>query len=271
MSQDENDRPRKTLTIKAKPAPAKDEQSDRPSRKRSGARARQAAQIERAQQAHKRPGDPPPRTPETEAGYAERPAQRRKPLPYASAERGTRSRGDDGAGENRRRSGMGVVRAEPAPDWDDVFAAEDAPVSDTPQAQRRPRHPGRQAETFRCYAPCPQGLEEALTAEMQALGFDDAQAGRAGCAFSTDWSGIQRANLYSRLATRILVQVGQGDLDHEDDLLDLAYSVPWERWFGPEDTLRVDTSAIKSPVHSLQYCNLRVKDGICDRLRDREG
>ena len=56
-----------------------------------------------------------------------------------------------------------------------------------------------------------------------------------------------------------------------DDILDLARATPWERWFGAEQTLRVDTSAIKSPVQSLQYCNLRAKDGICDRLREREG
>ena len=81
---------------------------------------------------------------------------------------------------------------------------------------------------------------------------------------------MQRANLYSRLATRILVQVAHAEISHEDDILDLARATPWERWFGAEQTLRVDTSAIKSPVQSLQYCNLRAKDGICDRLRERE-
>ena len=135
---------------------------------------------------------------------------------------------------------------------------------------RRPRE-SRRAETFTVFAPCPQGLEEALTAEMQALGYDDARAGRAGCSFTADWSGIQRANLYSRLATRILVQVAHAEISHEDDILDLARDTPWERWFGAEQTLRVDTSAIKSPVQSLQYCNLRAKDGICDRLRELEG
>src|SRR3546814_10000977 len=90
------------------------------------------------------------------------------------------------------------------------------------------------------------------------------------CHFSADWAGMQRANLYSRLATRILLQVAHAEISHEDDILDLARSVPWERWFGAEQTLRVDTSAIKSPVQSLQYCNLRAKDGICDRLRDRK-
>ncbi|WP_425485916.1 THUMP domain-containing protein [Achromobacter pestifer] len=135
---------------------------------------------------------------------------------------------------------------------------------------RRPREP-RQAEVFTVFAPCPQGLEEALTAEMQALGYDDAKAGRAGCSFTADWAGVQRANLYSRLATRILVQVAHAEISHEDDILDLARDTPWERWFGAEQTLRVDTSAIKSPVQSLQYCNLRAKDGICDRLRELEG
>src|SRR5690606_32793973 len=99
-------------------------------------------------------------------------------------------------------------------------------------------------------------------------GFAEVKAGRAGCRFRTDWAGIQRANLHSRLATRILVQVAKGAVEKEDDILALAQATPWEQWFGPDHTLRVDTSAIRSPMQSLQYCNLRAKDGICDRLRD---
>ncbi|CUJ73838.1 Ribosomal RNA large subunit methyltransferase L [Achromobacter xylosoxidans] len=167
----------------------------------------------------------------------------------------------------------------PEPDYDDApIPAGPARVANAPRdraptveiRERRPREP-RQAERFKVFAPCPQGLEEALTAEMQALGYDDAEAGRAGCSFTADWAGVQRANLYSRLATRILVQVAHAEISHEDDILDLARDTPWERWFGAEQTLRVDTSAIKSPVQSLQYCNLRAKDGICDRLRELEG
>src|SRR5690606_11080159 len=75
----------------------------------------------------------------------------------------------------------------------------------------------------------------------------------------------------SRLATRVLVQVAHGPVSQEDDILELARDTPWERWFGPQQRLRVDTSAIRSPMQSLQYCNLRAKDGICDRLREVEG
>lgn len=150
-------------------------------------------------------------------------------------------------------------------------APEEAP-------RRRPgRRPvkeagGRDMTTiFNIFAPCPQGLEDALAAELQALGYEQVKAGRAGCHFQADWAGVMRANLYSRLATRILVQLAKAPVRTENDILELAQNTPWERWFGPEHTLRVDTSAVRSPMQSLQFCNLRAKDGICDRLRDKEG
>ena len=174
----------------------------------------------------------------------------------------------------------------PAASWDDMFeegddrAAEATQFEETPQREHTyaplasfagaPRiiH---DAEIFAIFAPCPVGLEEALAAELTALGYENVQPTRAGCHFEADWWGVQRANLYSRLATRILVRLGQAPVQREDDILELAQSIAWERWFGPEHTLRVDTSAVRSPMQSLQYCNLRAKDGICDRLRELEG
>lgn len=128
-----------------------------------------------------------------------------------------------------------------------------------------------QTEIFDIFAPCPNGLEKALEQELTDLGYQNIVSARAGCHFQADWPGILKANLYSRIATRILVQLAQADVQTEDDLLYLASKTPWEYWFGPKQKLRVDTSAIRSPMKSLQYCNLRVKDGICDRLREREG
>lgn len=317
MSADDQDRPRKTLTIKKT---ARDAQAEAaPKRVRSGARARLVAQNERAKENIERQKDP--------EGYQQRQAAARATRRATDGDRGdSPRRGDGPRGDNPRRgegpraerprreaapaprSGRTPQRAPrlddqyiapatpagrfydpfeddgpapefaPEPDYDDdaplnATRAGDAPRDRSPTVEireRRPREP-RQAERFKVFAPCPQGLEEALTAEMQALGYDDAEAGRAGCSFTADWAGVQRANLYSRLATRILVQVAHAEISHEDDILDLARDTPWERWFGAEQTLRVDTSAIKSPVQSLQYCNLRAKDGICDRLRELEG
>lgn len=152
----------------------------------------------------------------------------------------------------------------------------DAPAK--ANTSRRP-HPQREArfktsteqEIFKVFAPCPQGLEEVLNVELNELGYEHVQTARGGCRFQADWAGVLRINLYSRIATRILVQVAHAPVHTEDDVFELAYRTPWERWFGAEQTLRVDTSAIRSPMQSLQFCNLRAKDGICDRLRDYEG
>lgn len=229
----------KTLTLKKKISTTTDTvEGER--RKRTGARAKQVAQIERhreqqrAPQAPAAPIAPPP---------SHRPAASRNRYP-----------------------------TEPTPETDMRQRPGRGQDTDAPRANsRRAPAPTRAAEIFPVFTPCPQGLEEALVAEMQALGFEDAVAARAGCRFHTDWTGVLRANLYSRLATRVLVEVAHGPAYHEDDILDLAMDTPWERWFGAEQTLRVDTSAIRSPMQSLQYCNLRAKDGICDRLREREG
>jgi putative N6-adenine-specific DNA methylase len=234
----------KTLTLKKKISTTTDAvEGER--RKRTGARAKQVAQIERHREQQRAPQAPT-------APIAPAPSHR----PAASRNR---------------------YPAEPTPETDMRQRPGRGQDTEAPRANPRrtnPRRapvPTRAAEIFPVFTPCPQGLEEALVAEMQALGFEDAVAARAGCRFHTDWTGVLRANLYSRLATRVLVEVAHGPAYHEDDILDLAMDTPWERWFGAEQTLRVDTSAIRSPMQSLQYCNLRAKDGICDRLREREG
>src|SRR5690625_79498 len=141
----------------------------------------------------------------------------------------------------------------------------------TPQPRRpRPVNP-RKDTTFTLFVSCPRALEPVLTQQLQKLGIRDANPGRAGCHAQANWQQVLHVNLHASIATRVLVQLAHGRVHREDDILQLAHAVAWEQWFGPEHTLRVDTSAIRSPMRSLQYCNLRAKDGICDRLREKEG
>ncbi|HEU0196977.1 MAG TPA: THUMP domain-containing protein [Nevskiaceae bacterium] len=244
-----DDTPRKTLSIR-KPAEASPA-ADAPERKRSGGRAKQVARQTRDTLKQRSATSAPFENPRAEPATV-RPPTTRSTAGRPSVERPSTERTSP-TEQRPRHAGHGP-----------------ADEAATPRIRRRERATPR-LEIFPAFAPCPQGLEEALATELRALGFEDAQADRAGCRFHTDWPGMQRANLYSRLATRILMQVSQGPAAREDDIFNLAYETPWERWFGAEQTLRVDTSAIRSPMRSLQFCNLRAKDGICDRLRDREG
>ena len=121
------------------------------------------------------------------------------------------------------------------------------------------------AEHF--FAPCPRGLEAALLAELSRLGALEPAATEGGVAFQGPLELAYRANLESRLASRILWRVGGGPYRDEHTLYDLVKAIDWKQHFTPARTLRVDVAATRSPLQSLEFATLRVKDAVCDRFR----
>ena len=60
------------------------------------------------------------------------------------------------------------------------------------------------------FAPCPRGLELLLVDELRAIGATDPKALPGGVQFSGDWALCYRANLESRIASRVLWQITMG-------------------------------------------------------------
>ncbi len=119
----------------------------------------------------------------------------------------------------------------------------------------------------RYFAICPRGLEALLAQELLSVGASDVQPVAGGVQFAGEWSVCYRANLESRLATRILWFIAKGPYVSEEDVYKLAMSQPWASYFALSRTFRVVTTAIKCPLKSLDYLTLRVKDAVCDRFR----
>nr|WP_322403174.1 THUMP domain-containing protein [Massilia sp. Gc5] len=80
-----------------------------------------------------------------------------------------------------------------------------------------------------------------------------------------------RINLHSRIASRVLLRIANRNYANENDIYDLVLEQPWEDWFGVDHTIRVDITAIKSPLTSLEFTTLKIKDAVCDRFRDQFG
>ncbi|MFT4100317.1 MAG: THUMP domain-containing protein [Burkholderiaceae bacterium] len=123
----------------------------------------------------------------------------------------------------------------------------------------------------RHFAICPRGLEAVLADELASLDAAAITTAAGGVAFDADTRVAYAVNLWSRLASRVLRQVGQARYRNDDDLYKLAARTPWETWIGPRHTLRVDVNAHRAAVRSLNFATLRIKDGIVDRLRQRDG
>jgi putative N6-adenine-specific DNA methylase len=121
------------------------------------------------------------------------------------------------------------------------------------------------------FATCPRGLEQALATELAALGAPNIKAVDGGAAFAGDLALCYAANLESRVASRVLWQVGHTHYRSEHDIFEAARALPWTRFFDVGRTLRVNVSAIKSPVKSLDFVTLRVKDAVCDVFRAAHG
>ena len=89
--------------------------------------------------------------------------------------------------------------------------------------------------------------------------------------FGGDWGTCYRANLWSRLASRILWKLGEFDYANEKDVYEAVHQIDWPRLFDVGRTLRVAVVAQKSPLRSLEFITLKIKDAICDRFREASG
>jgi putative N6-adenine-specific DNA methylase len=125
--------------------------------------------------------------------------------------------------------------------------------------------------THQFFAPCPRGLAPALAEELAELGASDTEAVDAGVAFSGPFELIYTTNLYSRIASRILWRVAKFPYAKEEDVYQGASTVRWSAYFNADRTFKVDTNAHRSPVKSLDFITLRVKDGIADQFRAAVG
>jgi putative N6-adenine-specific DNA methylase len=125
------------------------------------------------------------------------------------------------------------------------------------------------AQSF--FATCPRGLEAAAAAELAACGGREVRTTGGGVHFRGDLAACYRANLESRIATRILWRVAEAPYRNEQDVYDAAHAQEWPARFRVERSIRVDVNAVRSPLKSLEFATLRVKDAVCDRFRAMVG
>ena len=121
------------------------------------------------------------------------------------------------------------------------------------------------------FASCPRGLEAVLAGELGALQAQSIKTVDGGAHFSGTFTLGYAANLHSRVASRVLWRVGHARYRSDQDIYDATRKIEWPELFSVDRTLRVNLSAIKAPVKSLDFVTLRIKDAICDVFRTRSG
>ncbi len=121
------------------------------------------------------------------------------------------------------------------------------------------------------FAPCPRGLAPALAEELSELGVRATETAEAGVGFHGPFDLVYAVNLHARIASRVLWRVATFPYASEDDIYERAKEVRWREHFSAERTFKIETNAHRSPVKSLDFVTLRVKDAIADHFRSALG
>ncbi len=122
------------------------------------------------------------------------------------------------------------------------------------------------------FLPCAAGVEELLAAEVYDITASaNIRLWRGGVLLEASWRDAMLLNLHCRLAQRVLVQLSSSDYRNEQDLYRVASEVAWEVWFTPRQSIKVEITAQHSPLNSLNFAALKIKDAVCDRFRAKAG
>jgi putative N6-adenine-specific DNA methylase len=128
--------------------------------------------------------------------------------------------------------------------------------------------------SLQLFLPCAAGVEGFLADEIHGitgLTGHDLMTGRGGVLVRASWREAMLLNLHCRLAQRVLVQLSQTQYRSEKDLYDAASDVAWEIWFTTKQTFKIEVTAQHSPLTSLNFAALKIKDAVADRFRAKRG
>lgn len=143
--------------------------------------------------------------------------------------------------------------------------------SNTHILRRRPAANGQPETVLNCFAAVPRGAEEIAARELREIGIAGARIEKGGVAFDCERSGLYRANLWLRTASRILVQLASFPCSTPDELYAGVHAIDWAALITPAMTLAVDCSLRDSALTHSGFVALKTKDAIVDRVRSACG
>ncbi|TNF55430.1 MAG: bifunctional 23S rRNA (guanine(2069)-N(7))-methyltransferase RlmK/23S rRNA (guanine(2445)-N(2))-methyltransferase RlmL [Burkholderiales bacterium] len=124
---------------------------------------------------------------------------------------------------------------------------------------------------FQFFASCPQSINDLLAAELSELGAESVRQQPAGCYFQGPMEVGYKATLWSRVASRVMLEVARFPASNEDELYKGIDAIPWQDHLDTHGTFAVDFSSRDRAFSHSHYAALKVKDAIVDQFRRETG
>ncbi len=116
-------------------------------------------------------------------------------------------------------------------------------------------------------APAPRGLADLVAGEMRECGALEIRERNAGVLFKGALEAGYRACLWSRAASRVLLEVAEFTAETTDQFYAGVRAVDWRTHLSPDGTLACEFTGQHPSITHSHFGALKLKDGICDQLR----
>ncbi|WP_291327727.1 class I SAM-dependent RNA methyltransferase [Desulfovibrio sp. UCD-KL4C] len=118
---------------------------------------------------------------------------------------------------------------------------------------------------------CPKGFSPYLAEEISKMGFKVRNEFYAGVETKASLNECMRLNLWTRCGHRVLYQLKKFKAATPDQMYDEVREMEWERILSPDDYLTITSSVITETINDTRFANVKVKDAIVDKIREKLG
>ena len=119
---------------------------------------------------------------------------------------------------------------------------------------------------MKCFAIAAPGLEPLLADELKELGIKGT-AVIGGVEWNGSESSVAMANLWSRIASRVVVRIGEFNARTFFELERHAKKVEWQKYLGPKTAVQFRVTAKKSKLYHTGAIAQRLQEAIARQLK----
>jgi len=118
---------------------------------------------------------------------------------------------------------------------------------------------------------CHKRLAPYLEQEVRALGFEVEETFVTGVRLNASINECIRLNLNLRCASQVLYSLRSFTADNPDDIYRNLKNYAWEKLLQEDGYFSITSNVMHETINNSMYANLRVKDAIVDRIREKTG